>query len=234
MIKNKKLYIASIGMNFEDISIKTLNLIKKSDLVISDFLTLKNDTIIKKLNKNLIIINPYLPKNLSESVEYLHKTIIEYFRKYRTVLYLTHGNPLYLNKRNILLYHKLKNEVETQTIPSVSSFDYIIDIICKKLMTNIAYVIYTYPITIKSMLNIYNNIIIFNPNLIKNLAYKNIREMISLYPKNHRFYTIQIKTIYEKERIKTQKISEFYEIIKKIDERTTIFIPSCDNKNDII
>ena len=232
MIKGRKLYIASIGMNFEDISIKTLNLIKKSDLVISDFPTLKNDTIIKKLNKNLIIINQYLPKNLSESVEYLHKTILEHFRKYRTVLYLTHGNPLYLNKRNILLYHRLKNEVETQTIPSVSSFDYIIDIICKKLMPENAYIIYTYPI--EDILNVYNNIIIFNPNLIKNLAYKNIRKMISLYPKNHRFYTIQIKTIYEKERIKTYKMSRFYEIIKKLDERTTIFIPSCYNKNNII
>jgi len=228
---NKKLYIASIGMNFEDISIKTLNLIKKSDLVISDFLTENNSTIIKKLNKNFIMINQHLPKNLSESVEYLHKTIIEYFRKYRTVLYLTHGNPLYLNKRNILLYHRLKNEVETQTIPSVSSFDYIIDIICKKLMPENAYIIYTYPI--EDILNVYNNIIIFNPNLIKNLAYKNIRKMISLYPKNHRFYTIQIKTIYEKERIKTYKISRFYEIIKKLDERITIFIPSYYNKNNI-
>jgi precorrin-2 methylase len=193
---NKKLYIASIGMNFEDISIKTLNLIKKSDLVISDFPTENNSTIIKKLNKNFIMINKQLPKNLSKSVEYLHKTILEYFKKYKTVLYLTHGNPLYLNKRNILLYHRLKNEVETQTIPSVSSFDYIIDIICKKLMPENAYIIYTYPI--EDILNVHNNIIIFNPNLIKNLTYKNIRKMISLYPKNYRFYTIQIKTIYEK------------------------------------
>lgn len=225
MFKDKKtLYIASVGMNISDISIKVLGICKKADILITDCLTGKDLITLKKINKNIKSVNEFLSENLTDSVNYISNLITSLFKKYNLITYLTYGNPLYLNKRNLMLFHTLKDKFKVETVPSVSSYDYVIDIICRKLGGENTYITYTYPI--EKRLNPYNDIIIFNPNLIKNLSRKKIKTLTNLYSKKHKFYTVKIETLFEKEKIKTHAVSSFYSVIQKIDDRTTLFIPS--------
>ncbi len=225
MFKDKKtIYMGSIGMNLSDISIEVLKIFKKADIVISDALNEVDLAYFKKINKNTFSINKHLSTDIEKSVNYIFDKINRLFKKFDTILYLTHGNPLYLNKRNQSLYEILKKKFNIKTIPSVSSLDYVIDLICRKLKGENTYVIYTYPV--ENRLNPYNDIIIFNPNLIKNIDNKKIKTLTRLYKPDHKFYTIKINTVFEKERIKSHNISSFKDEIKEIDDRTTIYIPS--------
>ncbi len=226
-MKKKEIYITSIGLNIEDISVKVVNLIKNSKLLITDFLFKKDENIIKIINPDIEIINlsDIHPTEHKEFAAFLFNEIYKYLKKYDRIIILTNGNPLYLNHTYIILYKMLKDKLKNtkiDVIPSVSSFDYVIDRIVK-LGGGLTYRIYTYPFN-----EIFKNdagVIIFNPNNISSYTFIEIKNMLRNYHQNHYFYLIRVKTVLEEEEIKKFKIKDFIKIIKTLDNRTTLYIP---------
>ena len=234
----KKLYICSIGVNFEDISIKTIKLIKKADIVIN--LTLDEIKLKKLEAKKYIMLNEYIKKYNYGTIEGYKKVekvtnimiskIEDCFKKYDSVVFLTNTNPLLLYYNNFKVYEYFSDKVSVEVYPAVSSIDYFTSEAIRRFKYYIKdFMILSFPYLIKSIdeNSIKNlNLFIMYPLFINK---ENTDKILKIYDKNDCFYVIKC-SFYGHNDFRFEKYSfeSFKRVVKELDHYTTIFIPASD------
>jgi precorrin-2 methylase len=236
MKKNrKKLYMCSIGVELEDISLRTLTIIKSVDVVAN--LILEEKDLIKFGVKKYLMLNeireknkiePYTKSSNFESNLYISE-INKLFNKYNTVAFLTDTNPLFLYKVNFEIFKYFSKIIDIEVYPFVSSIDYFTNKVITKFFYYLQdFIIISFPYildTIKGDLKDINVFIMY-PYFFDN---QSINKLLKFYNENDFFYLIKFKSYHNKEEcFKKYAFSMLEKIVKDIDPFTTIFIPSKD------
>ncbi|MEF3280341.1 MAG: hypothetical protein K6357_05180 [Elusimicrobiota bacterium] len=227
-------FICSQGIKFEDISKETIEVLKKSDVIIN--LSLEEKDLFKlNLNKKILNLNEFLNyKKIyeeNEKNEYIFKIIISYLKKCDVISLLIKGNPLFLNKPIFNLFYRLREKkIEVKTITSTSSFDHIINIISAKTNKYLEnFILLSEPSTffnLKESAILKENLILFNSHTIPKFL-DDFKQVIKLIKKRSNFYLIKYQE--NKTTFLKYKAKEFERVIKQLDKETTIFIPSNSN-----
>lgn len=90
----KEFFIASIGTELSDISVKVIKIMKLCDYVISDLLDYKTLIQIKQINNSIKIecLHSKVSKDINKRSNYIVKRIKTLFKKYNKIMLLTTGN----------------------------------------------------------------------------------------------------------------------------------------------
>ncbi len=220
----KKLYICSVGLDWDDLSLKVIKIISQSDILVSNFYS-ENE--LKKLKPD-----GYRFINNGSSDTDLIKQIEKLFYNYKTVVYLTRGNPLFLNivSLNIYSYFR-KKRIKVEVIPAVSSFDYVINMVMKKFKIRVfEFSVFFYPMNmLKHNSCDFKNSLIFNLDAFNKIdgSYREefIKFVFKSFNKSRNLYLIAYDFLKSKEYVKKAKIKDIRKIIRDIGPNTTVFIP---------
>ncbi|MEF3280823.1 MAG: hypothetical protein K6357_07660 [Elusimicrobiota bacterium] len=126
----KKLFICSFGLNPFNISYKTEEIIKQADIVISDVAEEKD---FLWLNPKKFILPEKKEFDEKSLIKSIYLTIKKNLKKYKNIVFLTSGNPLFLNSIVEKIFWKFSRVASVIVEPSVSSFDFLIDKILREL-----------------------------------------------------------------------------------------------------
>lgn len=237
MKKTNNLIIASIGILKGDISIKTIEKIKETDLILNYAC---EELYLKKIfpDKKILNINEKIYKINSNSNQikyihkYIHKLINNLFKTYSSISFLVQGNPLFFNEFIFQLNSSFGKKIKLEIIPAVSSFDYIVNTIITKINPNLKmYSMISTPSYFISTecLDLFDkDTIIMNFHSIKNVKLKDEnKRIINILSKmkNRYLYSIKIDTKNSKEIIKKYIIpNDLKKLIKDIDNETTLYL----------
>ena len=160
------------------------------------------------------------------------KEIKTLFKKFNNIVFLTDGNPLFLNLISLNIYSYFSaQKIKVFPIPAISSFDYVINIIMKKFrIAKFEFFICFYPSNfLKYDISKIKNCIIFNINSLNRSSEREKNYFIAFFlkkfSKSKYFYVVSHDPINSKEIIFKYRIKNIRKFINNSDPKTTIFIP---------
>ncbi|MGC9070595.1 MAG: SAM-dependent methyltransferase [Elusimicrobiales bacterium] len=224
----KKLYICGYGLTEDDISLKTLRILEKSDIIISPSLDKHNfiSRYLLKLSKKTIVNVRNLPP------EKIISKILNTLNKFDIVSLLVYGNPLFMNIITEMLIKRIKN-TEIVTIPAISSFDLMFHVIPMLNISSEKIVLLNNRIIEKDSrdrkildMDISSHIFLFGAEAMRSRAKKVFFEsFIKYYGREHPLYIIHTEDITVQERIiKKIKIEDISKHLHK-NIMQTLYIP---------
>ncbi|MBP7796106.1 MAG: hypothetical protein KA059_04950 [Elusimicrobiales bacterium] len=223
MTNKKTLYICSAGMNKGDLTFKTIDILRKSEIVINNVIEEKE--LMQLGIKKIITTND---KFMIKKGKYLNIIAKKLFSKYNTISILTNGNPLFLNDLMTSIvseFAKKNNLTDVIITPGISTFDYLIDNIAMNLnifSDNVLLISHPDMLFSFNKKLTYYDLILYYPDFINN---KHLEFIKSIYKQKDKFYLITIKSFNIKSSIKSGSIGEIERIIKNLDNYTTLLIP---------
>ncbi|NLH39600.1 MAG: hypothetical protein GX445_06025 [Elusimicrobia bacterium] len=214
-------------MNKGDLTFKTLDILKKSQIVINNILAEKE--LMQLGIKNVISTNDkFMIKKGTSYGKYLNTILKKLFSKYNTISILTNGNPLFLNPpmANVVSEFAKKNNLTDVIItPGISTFDYLINDVTMKLnifSDNVLLISHPDMLFSFNKKLTYYDLILYYPDFINN---KHLEFIKSIYKQKDKFYLITIKSFNIKSSIKSGNIKDIGRLIKNLDNFTTLLIP---------
>ncbi|MCX7641763.1 MAG: hypothetical protein N2Z20_03925, partial [Elusimicrobiales bacterium] len=230
----KKIFsLVSFGISEkgDDIAIKVVEILNSADIIIN-FSQINDDKFFRKLG-NLNILNQINNKITSYNLKddksfFLYPFIKKLFKKYNHICIITQGNPLFLNKPFLVLINKLKKDkVKLNILPAISSLDYVINVLSLLGFDLYDVLILTLPTSVSFVdMKMDIPILIMNFHIVKGLPKIEQKNIIDSIAKRKEIYCIKSidlnDTKFRKYKIDKNTLSR---IIRKIDDKTTLFIP---------
>ena len=235
----KRLYICSIGMELDDISVRTLRIIRSVDVVAN--LILGVNELVRFGVKKFVMLNeviekhkikPYVKvgKKSDPKARLIISEIEKIFKRYDTVALLTNTNPLFLYRFNFDVFKYFSKKIRVEVYPSISSIDYFTHYVIVNFCYYLEdFIIFSFPCSIKSLIkedlrDI--NIFIMYPYFFDKVT---IKKLLSVYDEKDIFFTIKCSFYNNHDFfIKKYCFSFLEKVVNDIDPFTTLFIPSKD------
>ncbi len=217
-MKQKTLYICGFGLYEKQITLETIEIINKSEIVISPSIYRKSI-----FSKKLISVGK-LP--VEKIIELLNKL----FKRYKTITFIVYGNPGFLNSITVDIKRVLK-DVNIFIIPAVSSFDCIINLLENLNLIKSNLIISNLNHSID--LNPKYDMLLFSGEVLKSKEKLEIfkKRFIKKYHKRHYFFIIAVKDyFYNKNYLLKTTVKKLEKDIFKIEEMSTIYIPRIKNE----
>jgi hypothetical protein len=228
--------MCSIGVELEDISLRTINIINNVDLVMN--LVLEEKDLLKFKIKNYINLNENIPNNIDyeeKKVQIIIFEINKFFKKYNSIALLVNMNPLCLQPEIFLVFKYFVDIVNVEVYPSISSIDCCLNEVITRLKDNIDnFIVLSNGKLIKDLMEESfkkNNLLIMEPFDIDE---ESMNKILKIYNYNNYFFLITCKSyIYKNFSFQKYSFRSFKKIIKNLNSFTTLFIPSNQTKTEL-